>query len=197
MKLDKYLINQSEPLGDGIIKEIKKTNINYLKDIKSLLPMSFPYLTRGIKGGNKDVMIKSVRKDRNPTDSKIEWHNALNDKFYEKFGIRARSASLFCARMSRGYGNADSNYIIFPIGGFYIIYSKQYPDLFFEQPKKLEDYEEKAKIVVSSMKKSSDWAKIAKEVEPLTELMLVCKTYLMVNRRYTNEVTTWIQSEIK
>lgn len=197
MELDKYLINYEDPLDDNIIKLLKKTNIGYLKDLKSLFPMKFSYITRGIKSGKGDYFIGQVRQDRRPTDSKIGWHDALNAEFVKKYGIEARSKSLFCARMSRGYGGVDSNYMVFPIGNFYILYSNEYSDLFFEMPKDPDDYEAKAKLVVSTIKKSSDWSRIAKEVEPITELMVVCKSYLMVNRKFTNAVTEWIQAEIK
>ena len=136
-------------LTPDIIKQLQQTNQKYLSDVKHILDYQLHYLTRGISGSHPDCFKKDVRSDRRPTDSNKEWHDALNMEFLEKFNIKARSESLFCSKLSAGYG--DTLYIIFPIGNFYMLYSRAYPDLFLEEPKKVEDMPKKAQEILRTV----------------------------------------------
>lgn len=53
-------------------------------------------LYRGFKSIPEIGAIKKVRKDRKPRDLDINTHNKVDEYFYEKFGIKFRSQSLFC-----------------------------------------------------------------------------------------------------
>lgn len=74
--------------------------------------------------------IMQVRKDRKPRDSN-EWLHASLDKFFENtFNVKARSAGVFASTdldMVKGYGGT---YVIYPVGEYFIIYSKDISDAY-------------------------------------------------------------------
>jgi hypothetical protein len=67
--------------------------------------------------------MNKIRTDRKPKDTPLEMHQLLDKQFQKRFGIKARSNSLFCyfrninsyLRDRSGYGVP---YYIFPIGNF-------------------------------------------------------------------------------
>jgi hypothetical protein len=195
MRLSKHINEATEPLPINIINELMKVNTDYLKDVKGLLEQRHHYLQRGTKD-SVEYAVKNVRQDRKPTDSNQDWHDTLNAEFQKKFHVNARSQALFCSRIAGGYaGNDGSTYIIFPIGDYYMLYSPTYPDLFLEQPDK-EDMPLKAERVVRTIKKSSDWNSVYNGAKPINEVMVICKSYLMIKVKYTAAVDEWIKNEV-
>jgi hypothetical protein len=188
-----------EELDPVIVKNLKKVNQDYLKSVKSLLDHRLHYITRGMST-NQDYMTKDVRQDRRPTDSSIAWHNALDDELFKKFGVKARSKSAFCSRLSAGYGTM---YTVFPIGGFFMIYSPIYEDLYLQEPREHLDspdiIAERAKEVVSTVKKSNNWVDVFNNTRPITEIMLVCKSYFAIRvsfQKQTIPIDMWIRDNI-
>jgi hypothetical protein len=206
MRLNNQINEEIEEIDPVIVKNLQKVNQDYLKDVKSLLSHRLHYITRGMSVSQK-YMTKNVRQDRIPTDSSIEWHNALDDELFEKFGVKARSKSAFCSRLSAGYGTM---YAVFPIGGFFMLYSPVYPDLYLEEPKHLNKslvysenpdiIKERAKEVISTVKKSNSWAGMFNNIGPTTEIMLVCKSYFavrVVTKKEIDPLDNWIRDNIK
>jgi len=194
MRLQQHINESGDPLNINIIDNLMKVNIDYLKDVKKLLGQRRHYLTRGVHGLS-DYIVKQTRQDRKPTDSNLIWHNALNAAFKKKFGIEARSKSVFCAKLSSGYGS--HNYMVLPIGDFYMLYSPVYPDLFLEQPTDVYQMETKADQVLKTIVKSTDWVSVYNNTQPITEIMVVCQSYLMVKENYTASLDTWIRNEVE
>jgi hypothetical protein len=192
MRLQQH-INEEFILTQDVIDILMKTNIKYLKDVRKLISMPRHYLQRGMDTVGEHF-IKQVRQDRWPVDSKQGWHDALNAEFQDKFHINARSQSVFCSRLAEGYGKG---YLIFPIGDFYMLYSRSIPDLFFEQPNDSEDYEYVAKERVRTYKKSDSWKDVCPDINVTTEVMLVCKSYFALSITHTNTLDTWIYHEVK
>lgn len=65
---------------------------------------------------------------RAPIHTNESLHNAADEWFFEKFGVRARSSTLMCSTdlsQARGYG---ATYSIAPIGHYKAIYSKEIKD---------------------------------------------------------------------
>lgn len=102
-----------------------------------------PFLKELLKGGNiyllysgrynmDDYFIKKIRKDRNPKDMPWNIHEILDEMFYDKFKIYARSQSMFCTgnyNDANSYG--DDVYSIYPIGNNYkYIWSPDIRDLY-------------------------------------------------------------------
>lgn len=84
---------------------------------------------------NVPVWECTVRKDRRPLSTPGPLHDALQDWFDDKFGVYARSKSLFCLGKKAykttsldQYGYAT--YAIFPIGKFDCIWSPNVDDLY-------------------------------------------------------------------
>jgi hypothetical protein len=75
-----------------------------------------------------DMYIGAVRKNRQPKDSPVWLHEALNDYFMKKVGLPLRSTSLFCVRSSASASNYGSVYAVFPIGDFNYSWSKLVTD---------------------------------------------------------------------
>lgn len=72
----------------------------------------------------------SVRTDRKPKDTPIDIHNMVDDWFYKKFGIKARSNVVFVTfdpDLTEDFGEL---YLIFPIGQYKVISSASVVDLY-------------------------------------------------------------------
>jgi hypothetical protein len=62
-----------------------------------------------------------VRQDRIPLDTPEETHDIIDNEFYDEFGFRPRSNSLFCYvdyRKTMSYGKT---YAIFPTGRYKLL----------------------------------------------------------------------------
>ncbi|MFW5795192.1 MAG: hypothetical protein ACOCV1_06875 [Bacillota bacterium] len=115
-KFYRYINEESEisKFLDNIGKKCKP----FLKDFTDDIPSKF--LLSGRKKPGK-LFKGKVRKDREPRDTPKKYHEYADKLFYEKFGIKARSSTLFCAShpgMVKIYGNP---FIIFPIGKYSLI----------------------------------------------------------------------------
>jgi hypothetical protein len=84
----------------------------------------------------------SIRKNRKPKDTPLIIHNFIDDLFYDKFGVKARSETMFCFTYNF-YNTMDlyrknvlsmsyygKPYFIFPIGNYKIIYNENIDDLY-------------------------------------------------------------------
>jgi hypothetical protein len=123
------------------IKESKKTSIEYALTL--IYDNCMPFIKDLVKGGFKktddlmysgrnetnSIIQKNVRKDRKPTDTKINRHVFLDNAFFEKFKIKGRSQTLFCT----GDYNTSYNYntyLIFPINKYQILWSDKIKDTY-------------------------------------------------------------------
>lgn len=86
------------------------------------------------RGASKLVMPTSkqrVRKDRKPKDTPGQLHEAFDQAFKNIYGWKARSQALFCTanrKIAKDYGK--NVYLIFPIGNYEYLYSRQITDLY-------------------------------------------------------------------
>jgi hypothetical protein len=198
MRLNKHI---NEALGDSLTPEtfsaLKKVNKNFLKETKRILKIDNHYLIRGMRTLSQDVTIKKVRTDRMPTDSLIGWHDAMNDIFQSKFGIRARSEAVFCAFRYVGYGN---KYIIFPIGDYYFIYSRSITDLYNHEPSSPELYQRTAEDLITSYEKTNSLVSLQPSITLKTEIMMICREYVAVKIQENKSTYTlldmWIEDNI-
>lgn len=87
-------------------------------------------LYRGTAKPVTKTMILPVRKDRKPSDTPEYLHYILDGYFYQRFGIKARSQTVFCTQslmMAKRYGGAVS---VIPKGKATFIYSRKIQDLY-------------------------------------------------------------------
>ena len=105
------------------IKDLVKGRYNYLTKNQDLLHSG--------RKGSDPIIKKNIRTNRKPSDMDMDLYNYYDKTFYKKFGIKGRSGSLFCSgdsHMAGGYG--DTNYIVFPVGKYEILWSDEIRDLY-------------------------------------------------------------------
>lgn len=122
---------------------------------------------------------KKVRKDRKPRDTPEDIHEWADNWFYENFGIRARSNTMFCtseASKTKQYGEL---YIVFPIGNFEIIWSHRLKDLYTEWmvTKGLEFWKD---YFLTSFAKTYHKGNLQKAIKSGNEIMLHCDEYYIL-----------------
>jgi hypothetical protein len=154
-----------------------------LKDCKPYIDIlkknNFMYYFLTGRRINEEFIKRKVRQDRRSLDTPDDIHKWVDDWFLKKFGIKARSQTVFCT--SR-YGQASSYgkvYFLFPIGKFEIIWNKKYPDIFNRafMDRGLESYKE------YFMDNFADAYVKGKPIEALksgNEIMLHCKEYYLM-----------------
>lgn len=76
-----------------------------------------------------NIAKKYVRQDRQPLDTPLEIHKVVDDWFQRKFGVRARSQSIFCTFNPNLATNFGKLMLVFPIGEYKVISSNQVEDL--------------------------------------------------------------------
>ncbi|WP_223435338.1 MULTISPECIES: hypothetical protein [unclassified Pseudomonas] len=78
-------------------------------------------------------MIVMTRKNRKPRDTNIELHNAADEWFFEKFGVKYRSQAVFVTPqldVARGYGATFDHVVrVIPLGGYSFCWSKKFADM--------------------------------------------------------------------
>lgn len=134
-----------------------------------------------LKGKSENVYLKQVRKDRMPRDTDPEIHQALDEWFFKKFGIHARSKSMFGVgdtergrRITLDYGDVCA---VFPRGDFKFVWSPSIKDLF--------DYalihsSESAELIALLEKKGYTTSNLPKALESGHEIMVECESYFAV-----------------
>ena len=134
MRLTKYLCESSKTLlkveYKDMINLIKKDCKPFLYNWNKNYNKNFLYSGRHLTHGS--FYVSKVRQDRYPKDTPLELHNFIDNWFYKKFGIKARSNAIFCSfdiNSTKSYGNP---YIIFPIGEYTTIASPIIKDLYDE-----------------------------------------------------------------
>jgi hypothetical protein len=130
MKFQNYL---NEDKIDTIIKEIKNKCKPFLKDWNKLGRDAFLYSGRSLR--NVDFSLKKIRKDRTPKDMPLDLHVLLDNWFYKKFGVKARSNSIFVTFYVDETTLYGEPYMIFPIGKYTAISSAHVRDLYNELSK--------------------------------------------------------------
>jgi len=188
MRLKKYINENKHTLNIFSVSDVISVLYDkcqpFIKDITSPKYGAGGLLYSG-RRGTENIFISDVRKNRKPTDTKINVHNDLDTLFKKKFGWKARSNSIFCtgsAEDAADYGNTV--YMIFPIGKYRYLWSDKIDDLFFyvdthlitSDPNRIDRL---AKTV--NKYKTSD---IKKAISSKHEIMVNCDQYLAIHTNY-------------
>ena len=102
----------------------------FIQQNKELLQDGY-FLYRGVRGADykTDFAIEgTVRADRRPKDTAMQWHTAADDYFRKEFNWKYRSASLFAATDRDSVVDYGSSYIVFPEGNYEMCYSPKITD---------------------------------------------------------------------
>lgn len=113
-------------LEDIDLSQFKEECYTALQDTKK---NAYTFLYSGRRSSDT-IIRKEVRKNRRPMDTPDEIHDLLNDEFKNKFGVKARSQSIFAVPEGdvTFYGEP---FFLFPVGKKYMyIWSEHVKDLF-------------------------------------------------------------------
>lgn len=174
MKFLKYLNEK-----DLTIEEIKQILYKDCKPyLKQLTKINFKKRELLISGRKDQTPFgtKDIRKDRKPRDTKLEIHNWIDEQFYKKFGIKARSQTLFCTGDLSQASNFGYTHYIFPIGNFEVIWSNKHMDLYNKANMNMElkRYQEYfLKYVLPDYEKGG----LQSALNSRNEIMLYCKSF--------------------
>jgi len=166
---------------------------SFIKEWKKIKPPRF--LLSGRRSYNGDFKKFYTRIDRRPTDLPIDVHNLIDMWFKKKFGVKARSKSVFA---TFDYGTADFYglpYLIFPIGNYKTIHSDKVIDLYsiystirrniiHTTDYDSASYEDKLLIKKSIMAELNKSNYTDKFEFTNSEIMLACKEYYLVDYKH-------------
>jgi hypothetical protein len=110
----------NEDYIEDIIQSIQKDCKPYLKELSGRNFLKHDLLTSG-RNDSRNFAVKNIRQDRKPRDIYPDIHEFIDNELQKKFGIKARSQTLFCYSNVSDAANYGSAYYIFPIGDFEII----------------------------------------------------------------------------
>lgn len=133
MKTFKQFLSEDESLS--VIELIRRDCQPFLADRGTTnLFRGFNPRSKTVKEVHTDLYIGTPRADRQPTDSPMWLHNALDDMFMRESGKRFRSNGLFCTPLASTANNyavgGKALGAIFPIGKFDYAWSKAINDAY-------------------------------------------------------------------
>ena len=98
------------------------------------------YLYRGIEGEFTSGIF-TTRKQREPSDTPLWLHNALNELFEKKFGWKVRDGvfATHDTEVAQHYG--DAVYCIFPVGEFEYVWSPHVADFYTAMEENLKEWQ--------------------------------------------------------
>jgi len=178
-------------INGGVLKMLMKDCKPYLDDAYKV---HTNLLFRGFEGAKGDAFIAKPRKDRRPTDSDQLWHDALDDAFKIKFGVKARSEGLFCKLQTpTGYG---VDYMPIPAGRYTLIYSPRISDAYFWDQEAADRTAERI-AAAHELSKSYTKGSLVNAVKDLrgtkkrNEIALICNKYYAIHVNYYNQLMEW------
>lgn len=147
MKLQKYLTEYISDKKDIMDRNEDKDLDNTLtlleRDCKKFINETGGFLYRGTNRKMGDIIRKmEARSDRKPVDTSPRVHQFADKAFKKRFGWKVRSEGLFTATkpaMTTGYG--ANRYLVFPIGDYKYVWSKEVYDFFIIQSNIMSTYQ--------------------------------------------------------
>lgn len=182
MKFLNYLNESEEAIKREAMKRlelIKKDCNPYLNLLKKINYRYYLYSGRRKGYSGTDFSKKQIRQDRNPKDTPDDKHQFIDNWFYENFGIKARSQTLFCTSdttIARVYGRL---YYIFPVGKYEVIWSNKFIDL-YNRAYMDWDIERYKELFLNDYAKTYKKGDKINALKSENEIMLYCKEYYMV-----------------
>lgn len=164
--------------ADEIREKIERDCQPYL----ALLRAGATPLYRGAPVSAEPISEWLVRRDRTPRNMPIELHEAADQWFSRTFGVRYRSAGLFCTgdrKQAAEFGGAV--YQIFPIGGFQFCWSPKVRDLHEISVAKGYLQRPPEEIVEALTELDYQEDELDRATASACEIMIACKRYYAVD----------------
>ncbi len=129
MRYNKYLKESDSTDIYSLLANISKNCKPFLKEWLPVYKKTGTFLYRGTD--TRDYFgTKTVRTNRIPMSTPEELHNEIDDLMYDMYGIHGRSKSIFCTFNPDDAGGYGDIMLVFPIGNFKYLWSKDYEDLY-------------------------------------------------------------------
>lgn len=195
MKLKQYLTENDNP--DEIISLLKRDCQHMIKIVKSVDHELF----RGSNRLKQNNWIKTtVRQDRKPRDMDRQSQLFIDKFFKKKFGWTPRQQGLFCISNEVRAGFYGRVGVVFPIGKFTYLWSKEIADLynrsaghhdsFFADIKSLfmkqRSEEELFSDMIDTYQDNDIELALKNKKYKNHEIMIHCKEYYLIERGYYN-----------
>lgn len=126
MRFYNYL-NESNGLNMKAFEKMVADCKPFLGELKK---SNYEFLYSGREGSYEKFNKRKIRKRRKPRDTPPEIHDMLNKSFKDKFGVKARSESLFITNNPHEAASYGQPHYVFPVGKYKLIYSKKVNDLY-------------------------------------------------------------------
>jgi len=130
MRLTTFINESSDYDHAEIIDALLRTCMPYLKDRKFDQHYPEHQLYSGRNRGDEVFFVDTIRSNREPKDTPQWMHRDLDNRFFQKFGVRARSNALFTTGSYSQASSYGDIYIIFPKGQYTVIWSDDIQDLY-------------------------------------------------------------------
>lgn len=167
------------------LQAVKKKGLLY-RGIKKIWKNKSRNIPMSVKSDETNIEFwkKNVRQDRRAMDTFDDLHIDLDNWFNKKFGIKARTQSIFCFADPKDTENYGVPCIVFPIGPIKYVWSPNVPDLFYKIPRNIS-----AKEVPSTMSalKYTD-KRLSDMVTTRSEVMIQCDSYYIFPLEYEEQI---------
>ena len=154
-------------------------------------------LYRGIdKKETPPYMEVSPQRNRQPVDTAVWMHEAMDNWFQAKFGLRARSQTLFTTALERQASLYGQPYVAFPVGNYQYVWSPKVMDLYQSGHKLRKD--DVSEFLDNAQYTSSS---LVDAINTQNEVMVKCKSCYLIrsdvvrsienitNRTFTDLIT--------
>jgi len=137
--------------------------------------------------------IVEVSQSRKPVNTRKEVHAIIDNWCFEQFGIRFRSASLFCSNNEFTAATYGSVGIVVPVGEFNYLWSPKIDDLFISVARgdahdRIVAGEEPLNQIIISILEQAEYqfnTGLPAAIDCGNEIMVACKTAVIVNPIWT------------
>ncbi len=194
MKLNSYLIESNksdEEKFEDFVLSVKRDCKPWLNAVSKCERKT---LVRGYHPKN-DIELITTRKDRRPRDTDKPLHKSVNKEFKKTFGWKVRSEGVFTfgGKIVGGYGISSG--IVFPVGKFEFVWSKEIEDFFMFTSQKIgqykppgvknskEEQEYREKWSRNVVKKYSD-KDLCKALNSTSEIVIKCDKYWIIRKKF-------------
>lgn len=174
-----------------LVETIKRDCQQFLREMSNT-DLSEHRLYRGMRSSDVYRTIK-VRKNRQPVDTQQLIHDSTNDWFESKFGIKARSETVFASTGTKLASRYGTVYSIFPIGEHTTIWSPTVMDLYISTnhltPSEVIEFLEDSEYQIGGIS-------LATRGKSNRELMIKCDSYYAIRNDVMSDIFYFLGNDV-